>query len=82
MAGKKLYGHLIGGTPAEPFTSFFPEIGPNMHLFLRKIRKVFDPIGVEAPGRMVFTEEEFKSLPAELSEQFNAMRKMHGMKAV
>lgn len=82
VAGKKLYGHLIGGTPAEPFTSFFPEIGPNMHLFLRKIRKVFDPNGVEAPGRMVFTEEELKHLPPELSAQFNAMRKMHGMKAV
>jgi len=39
----------------EPLTSFFPEMGPNLHLLLRKFRKVLDQ-WLYAPGRSVFTE--------------------------
>jgi hypothetical protein len=60
----------------------FPEQGPNAHLFLRKLRKVFDPNGVCSPGRQVFTEEEWKEFPEEKLAGINKARQVFGMKAV
>ncbi len=40
---------LMAFANAEPFTTMFPEVGPNSHLFMRKIRKVFDPNNVASP---------------------------------
>jgi len=51
----------------------FPEAGPNGHLFMRKIRKVFDPNGVASPGRQVFTERN-AAVPREIKNVFNQMR--------
>jgi len=70
------------GASLEPLTSFFPEMGPNVHLLLRKFRKVLDPNGVCAPGRTVFTEEELKHLPPPLVEALNGLRKLNGMEPV
>ena len=70
------------GAVFEPLTSFFPEMGPNIHLLLRKFRKVLDPNGVCAPGRTVFTEEELKQLPPALVEALNGLRKLNGMEPV
>ena len=82
MVREKLYSYPIGGVPSEPLTSFFPEVGPNAHLLLRKVRKVFDLNRVAAPGRQVFTEEEFKNVPEEVLQLINSIRAKHGMKAV
>jgi hypothetical protein len=60
----------------------FPEAGPNGHLFMRKIRKVFDPNGVASPGRQVFTEEEWQHFPADIKAVVNKMRELQGMKPV
>ena len=60
----------------------FPEAGPNGHLFMRKIRKVFDPNSVASPGRQVFTEEEWQQFPGEIKAMVNKMRELQGMKAV
>lgn len=70
------------GASLEPLTSFFPEMGPNLHLLLRKFRKVLDPNSVCAPGRYVFTEEELKNLPKPVVDAINGMRKMNGMEPV
>ena len=70
------------GASVEPLTTFFPEMGPNVHLLLRKFRKVLDPNGVCAPGRTVFTEEELKQLPPPLVEALNGLRKLNGMEPV
>jgi hypothetical protein len=66
----------------EPFTTMFPEVGPNQQLLFRKIRKVFDPKGVDAPGRQVYTEEEWKNAPEELKQLVNKMRQMVGLESV
>ena len=73
---------LMAFLNAEPFTTMFPEAGPNGHLFMRKIRKVFDPNGVASPGRQVFTEEEWQQFPGEIKAVVNKMRELQGMKAV
>ena len=70
------------GFTGEPFTSFFPEQGPNAHLFFRKMRKIFDPNSVCSPGRQVFTEEEFKALPDQLTAGINKMRQLFGASPV
>ena len=70
------------GASVEPLTSFFPEMGPNINLLLRKFRKVLDPNGVCAPGRTVFTEEELQRLPPPLVEALNGLRKMTNMAPV
>ena len=67
------------GASLEPLTSFFPEMGPNVHLLLRKFRKVLDPNGVCAPGRSVFTEEELKNFPQPVVDALNGLRQMCGM---
>jgi FAD/FMN-containing dehydrogenase len=70
------------GFTAEPFTSFFPEQGPNAHLLFRKLRKLLDPNGVSSPGRQVFTEEEFKALPDQMAAGINKMRQLFGARPV
>lgn len=70
------------GGPAEPLVSFFPEQGPNVHLLLRKLRRVFDPNGISCPGRQVFTEEEYKAFPEHTAEGINKMRQLFGMSPV
>jgi hypothetical protein len=80
-AERKAAPFVFGG-PAEPLTSFFPEQGPNVHLFLRKLRKVFDPQGVSSPGRQVFSEEEYKGFPEHKLEEINKMRVLHGMEPI
>ena len=67
---------------AEPFTSFYPEIGPNTNLFLRKVRKAFDPKGIYAPGRRVYTQEEFKKVPMEVSGLISKHREKFSLPAV
>jgi len=66
----------------EPFTTMFPETGPNAHLLMRKLRNVFDPNGVAAPGRQVFTEEEWRQFPQPVKDAVNSMRAMHDMPPV
>ena len=70
------------GASLEPLTSFFPEMGPNVHLLLRKFRKILDPNSVCAPGRNVFTAEELKGLPQPMVDALNGLRKMSGMEPV
>ena len=70
------------GGPAEPFVTFFPEQGPNVHLLLRKLRKVFDPQGICSPGRQVLTEEELKVFPTHTIEGINNLREFFNMKPV
>ena len=67
------------GASVEPLTSFFPEMGPNVHLLLRKFRKVLDPNNVCAPGRTVFTEEELKNFPQPIADALNGLRQMCGL---
>jgi hypothetical protein len=64
------------GLSIEPFTSFFPEQGPNAHLLFRKLRGVFDPNCVISPGRQVFTEEELKAFPKEMADGIKTIRKL------
>jgi hypothetical protein len=70
------------GGPAEPFVTFFPEQGPNVHLLLRKLRKIFDPDSVCSPGRQVLTEEELKIFPEQTVEEMNRLRQLFGMKKI
>lgn len=70
------------GVSFEPLTSFFPEMGPNINLLLRKFRKVLDPNGVCSPGRQVFTEEELKNIPEPMVDALNQLRKMNDMEPV
>ncbi len=67
------------GGPVEPLTSFFPEQGPNVHLLLRKLRKVFDPHGLSSPGRQVFSEEELRQFPDEKRQGINKLREQFGL---
>ena len=83
-----LFAEKIGLSPTglgvsfEPITSFFPEMGPNAYLFYRKMRKVFDPKGLCAPGRQVFTKEEYEHFPDANLAAINKMRQLHGMPSV
>jgi len=53
----------------EPLTSTQPEWGPNAFLLFRKFRKIFDPNNIAAPGRKVWTKEEYeKEKPGILDE--------------
>jgi hypothetical protein len=83
-----LFADKIGLAPTgigisfEPITSFFPEMGPNAHLLFRKIRRVFDPQGLCAPGRQIFTKEEYEHFPDPMLAGINKMRQLHGMTPV
>jgi hypothetical protein len=70
------------GVGIEPITSFFPEVGPNAHLFFRKLRQVFDPAGLCAAGRQVFTKQELERFPGPVADALNSMRQLQGMKPV
>ena len=70
------------GVAIEPLTTFFPEQGPNAHLLFRKIRKIFDPNNIYAPGRQVFNEEELKAMPQEMFDGINGLRGKYGMPPV
>ena len=78
-AAERKAAPFVFGGPSEPLTSFFPEQGPNVHLLLRKFRKVFDPNGISSPGRQVFTEEEYKAFPEQKREGLNKLRQLYGM---
>lgn len=67
------------GASLEPLTSFFPEMGPNVYLLLRKFRKVLDPNGVCAPGRTVFTEDELRKIPKAVADALNGLRQTISM---
>lgn len=67
------------GVSIEPITSFMPEVGPNAHLLFRGIREMFDPNGLCAPGRQVFTKEEYDAFPEEAAAGLNKLRQMHGL---
>jgi hypothetical protein len=82
LVKEKICPCLMAFLSVEPFTTMFPEVGKNQHLLFRKIRKVFDPKGVNAPGRQVYTEEEWKNVPAPLKGLVNKMREMVGLKTV
>jgi len=69
----------IQGILLEPLVSAYPECGPNAYLLFRKFRKVFDPCGVCAPGRQVYTEEEFSRLSDTALEYINTMRTGQGL---
>ena len=73
---------LMAFLSVEPFTTMFPEIGPNQTHLFQKIRKVFDPAGVNAPGRQVYTDQEWQEAPTELKQLVNKMRDMVGLSAV
>jgi uncharacterized protein YkwD len=70
------------GASFEPFTSFFPEQGPDAYRLFRKLRKVFDPQGLCAPGRQVFSREEYENFPDAVLAALNKLRQMHGMPPV
>jgi hypothetical protein len=75
--------HPVGlGFTVEPFTSFFPELGPNAYLLFRKLRKLFDPNNVCSPGRQVFTQEEFEAFPDQLAQGINKLRQLFGSRPV
>jgi len=78
----KNMGGAISNMQVEPLTSFYPEVGPNLHLLWRKLRAAFDPQGICAPGRQVFTEEELKEFPRQMADWINKGRTAHGMKAI
>ena len=70
------------GVAIEPLTTFFPEHGPNVHLLFRKLRRIFDPGSICAPGRQVFSEEEMKALPQEMIDGINGLRAHYKMPPV
>jgi hypothetical protein len=70
------------GGPAEPLVTFFPEQGPNVHLLLRKLRRVFDPRGICSPGRQVLTEEQLKIYPEGTVRKLNELRQLFNMSAI
>lgn len=82
LVKEKVCPNLMALTNVEPFLTMFPEVGPNQTLLYRKIRKVFDPNSVNAPGRQVYTEDEWKNTPAELKQAVNKIREMVGLRAV
>ncbi len=67
------------GVSIEPITSFMPEVGPNAHLLFRKIRDIFDPNSICAPGRQIFSKEEYDAFPDEVLAGFNKLREMNGL---
>lgn len=67
---------------AEPQHVMFPETGPDSHLLWRKFRNALDPNSLAAPGRLVWTEEEFKRQPKKLIDTINKYRVLHGLKPI
>jgi hypothetical protein len=43
---------------------------------------VFDPQGLCAPGRQVFTENEYEKFPDAVLAAINKLRQLHGMQPV
>jgi uncharacterized protein YkwD len=43
---------------------------------------VFDPQGLCAPGRQVFSREEYENFPDAVLAALNKLRQMHGMPPV
>ncbi len=76
------YAPIGMGVAIEPLTTAFPEQGPNANLLVRKLRRVFDPNSIFAPGRQVLNEEEFKAFPQEALDGINALRANYGMPPV
>ena len=70
------------GASIEPITSFMPEVGPKAYLYFRKIRDIFDPRGICAPGRQIFSKEEYAAFPDEGLAGLNKLRQMHGLPSV
>ena len=70
------------GGPVEPLTSFFPEMGPNVHLLIRKLRRVFDPESICSLGRQVFTGEELEAFLEKKGEGINRLRGQFNLKPV
>ena len=79
---EKVGNTLMALSTVEPLVSFYPEVGPNAQLFFRKIRRVFDPNGLCAPGRQVYTEEEMRTLPDEVYQAVNSMRESLDMRPI
>ena len=79
---EKVGNTLMALSTVEPLVSFYPEVGPHSQIFFRKIRRVFDPKGLCAPGRQVYTEEEMRALPDELYTAVNTMRESQGMEPI
>ncbi|MFH1775232.1 MAG: FAD-binding oxidoreductase [Chloroflexota bacterium] len=43
----------------EPITSMFgPEIGPNFHLWLKRVKNIFDPNDIMNPGKLIQVKEK------------------------
>jgi FAD binding domain-containing protein len=82
LTKKKAAPYAFAGLPFEPFTTFFPEVGPNTNIFLRKVRRVFDPVSVAAPGRQVFLEEELEMFPGPMADHINSIRALHDLEPV
>lgn len=73
------YAPPLQGILVEPLLTAYPECGPNVYKLMRKFRKVFDPNGVCAPGRQVFTAEEVQALPDAVISFINDMRARYNM---
>ncbi|MCX8044894.1 MAG: FAD-binding oxidoreductase [Desulfobacterota bacterium] len=69
----------VQGVLLEPYVSAYPECGPHAYRLMRILRQVFDPRGVCAPGRQVYTEDELKAIPRELLDFINDMRAINNM---
>jgi len=82
LVKEKVCPCLMAFLNVEPLVTMFPEVGPNQHLLFQKIRKVFDPKSVNAPGRQVWTEEEWQNTPPQLKGMVNSMRQMVGLDKV
>ncbi len=70
------------GISLEPFTSFFPEQGPDAYLLYRKFRQIFDPGGISSPGRQVYSEEEYDRIKELMGPQLESMKKLVRMNPV
>jgi len=70
------------GVSIEPVTSFMPEVGPNAYMLFRGIRDMFDPNGLCAPGRQIFSKDEYDAFPDEALTGLNKLRGMHGAKPI
>jgi len=65
----KTYG--IANMLSEPFTTQQgPGLGPNVHLLFRKLKKVFDPLNICNPRKLVYTEEDLEKLDENFKKDF------------
>jgi len=65
----------------EPVISNYPEIGPDTYLLTRAYKKITDPKGIIAPGRIAWTSEEFKAMaqkPSRTIETIHSWRERFG----